>query len=60
MIKDADADGSGEIDFKEFIEIVYDNLTTDEEEKLLNNFEVYDPHRRGLINQQHLREMLKE
>ena len=56
MIKNADADASGEIDFKEFLEIMVTNyLATDEEEKLRDAFEVCDPHERGIINPLHLR-----
>ena len=56
MIEDVDADGSGTIDFKEFLGLMARKMKeTDTEEELIEAFKVFDRDGNGLISAHELR-----
>lgn len=56
MIEDVDADGSGTIDFKEFLGLMARKMKeTDTEEELIEAFKVFDKDGNGLISAHELR-----
>lgn len=59
MIVEADDDGSGTIDFEEFLTLMYKRLSElDVREELLEAFKVYDREGTGLINIDEIKKIL--
>merc|ERR1712232_845294 len=60
LIKEMDADGSGVIDYSEFLAVAVDSKAMQKEENCLQAFHVFDKDRNGKISMAELRDLLKQ
>jgi centrin-1 len=61
MIADLDADGSGSIDFNEFLELMTARISDkDSKEDIEKVFRLFDDEKNGYINIKNLRRVAKE